>query len=63
MLLETRAPITSIAYDVGFQDLANFIRTFHRAVGCSPRAFRAGRGLGRAHTAILSKYREHATAN
>jgi AraC-like DNA-binding protein len=63
MLLETRAAITAIAYDVGFQDLANFIRTFHRAVGCSPRAFRAGRGLGRDHAAILSKYREHAACN
>jgi AraC-like DNA-binding protein len=63
MLLETQAPVTAIAYDVGFQDLANFIRTFHRAVGCSPRAFRAGRGLGRAHTAILAKYREHASTN
>lgn len=44
-LLESRTSITAIAYDVGFGDLANFIRSFHRAIGCSPRAFRAGRGV------------------
>jgi len=32
--------ITEIAYDVGFGDLSNFVRTFHRAAGVSPRAFR-----------------------
>ena len=37
--------ITEIAYDVGFNDLSNFVRTFHRAAGVSPRAFReAARG-------------------
>jgi AraC-like DNA-binding protein len=40
MLLDTRLPVTAIAYDVGFQDLSNFVRTFHRVVGCSPGAFR-----------------------
>ena len=31
--------------DVGFADLSNFVRTFHRAAGLSPRAFRrAARG-------------------
>ena len=39
------APITDIAYDVGFGDLSNFVRTFHRAAGVSPRHFReASRG-------------------
>ncbi len=33
--------ITDIAYDVGFADLSNFVRTFHRAAGVSPRSFRA----------------------
>lgn len=38
-------PITDIAFDVGFGDLSNFVRTFHRAAGVSPRAFRqAARG-------------------
>jgi AraC-like DNA-binding protein len=37
--------ITAIALDVGFNDLSNFVRTFHRAAGVSPRAFRrAARG-------------------
>jgi AraC family transcriptional regulator len=36
---DTRA-ITDIAFDVGFGDLSNFVRTFHRAAGVSPRAFR-----------------------
>ena len=41
---ENRA-ITDIAYDVGFGDLSNFVRTFHRAAGVSPRGFRkASRG-------------------
>jgi len=34
-------PITEIALAVGFADLSNFVRTFHRAAGRSPRAFRA----------------------
>jgi AraC family transcriptional regulator len=38
-------PITEIALDVGFADLSNFVRTFHRAGGVSPRSFRqAARG-------------------
>jgi AraC-like DNA-binding protein len=38
--------ITDVAYDVGFGDLSNFVRTFHRAAGVSPRRFRqASRGL------------------
>jgi AraC-like DNA-binding protein len=37
--------ITDIAYDVGFGDLSNFVRTFHRAAGVSPSRFRqASRG-------------------
>jgi AraC-like DNA-binding protein len=34
------SPITDIAYDVGFNDLSNFVRTFHRASGASPMRFR-----------------------
>jgi AraC-like DNA-binding protein len=38
--------ITDIAYDVGFGDLSNFVRTFHRAAGIPPRKFReASRGM------------------
>src|SRR6267378_1440268 len=37
--------ITDIALDVGFGDLSNFVRTFHRAAGVSPGSFRqAARG-------------------
>ena len=41
---ETRSG-TDIAFDVGFGDLSNIVRTFHRAAGVSPRRFReAARG-------------------
>src|SRR5262245_1832060 len=40
LLADHERPITEIAYDVGFGDLSNFIRTFHRAAGISPRGFR-----------------------
>jgi AraC-like DNA-binding protein len=45
-LLAADAPsITDVALDVGFADLSNFVRTFHRAAGVSPRCFRqAARG-------------------
>jgi len=35
-------PVTEIAYDVGFNDLSNFVRSFHRAAGVSPLKFRQG---------------------
>lgn len=38
---EADRPITEIALDVGFNDLSNFVRTFRRAAGVSPRRFRA----------------------
>ncbi len=38
-------PVTEVALDVGFADLSNFVRTFHRAAGVSPSGFRkAARG-------------------
>jgi AraC family transcriptional regulator len=40
MLADDTGSITDIAYDVGFGDLSNFVRTFHRAAGVSPRGFR-----------------------
>jgi AraC-like DNA-binding protein len=40
-LAQTQRPVTEIAFDVGFGDLSNFVRSFHRAAGVSPRAFRA----------------------
>jgi AraC family transcriptional regulator len=40
LLADDTRSITDIAYDVGFGDLSNFARTFHRAAGLSPRRFR-----------------------
>jgi AraC-like DNA-binding protein len=45
LLAEDGRSISDIAFDVGFGDLSNFVRTFHRAAGVSPRRFRrAARG-------------------
>jgi AraC family transcriptional regulator len=40
LLVDDSRSITEIAYEVGFGDLSNFVRTFHRAAGISPRGFR-----------------------
>jgi AraC-like DNA-binding protein len=40
LLVDDDKSITDIAYDVGFGDLSNFVRTFHRAAGVSPLKFR-----------------------
>jgi AraC family transcriptional regulator len=40
LLVDDRRSITDIAFDVGFGDLSNFVRSFHRAAGVSPRGFR-----------------------
>ena len=48
LLADDEKPVTDIAYDVGFGDLSNFVRTFHRAAGVSPGKFRqASRGSAR----------------
>jgi transcriptional regulator GlxA family with amidase domain len=45
LLADQTRSITDVAFDVGFGDLSNFVRTFHRAAGVSPRGFRqAARG-------------------
>lgn len=45
LLADEGRPITDVALDAGFADLSNFVRTFHRAAGASPRRFRqAARG-------------------
>jgi AraC family transcriptional regulator len=45
LLADGGCSITDIAFQVGFADLSNFVRTFHRAAGVSPRKFRqAARG-------------------
>jgi AraC-like DNA-binding protein len=60
MLVDGTKPVTEIALDVGFEDLSNFVRSFHRAAGQSPRRFRQGArasgGVGRRSlTAIIAK--------
>jgi AraC-like DNA-binding protein len=45
LLADRERRVTDVALDVGFGDLSNFVRTFHRAAGVSPRAFqRMARG-------------------
>jgi AraC-like DNA-binding protein len=39
-LATSRAPVTEIALDVGFDDLSNFIRTFRAEFGVSPGRYR-----------------------
>jgi AraC family transcriptional regulator len=43
LLADDARPITDVALEVGFADLSNFVRTFHRAAGVSPRTFRNAR--------------------
>jgi AraC-like DNA-binding protein len=46
LLADEARAVTDVAYEVGFGDLSNFVRTFHRAAGVSPRRFReASRGM------------------
>jgi AraC family transcriptional regulator len=40
LLAEGSRPVTDVAFDAGFADLSNFVRTFRRAAGLPPRAFR-----------------------
>jgi AraC-like DNA-binding protein len=50
MLTDDRRAVTDVALDCGFGDLSNFVRTFHRAAGVSPRRFRQA---ARRHPATL----------
>jgi AraC-like DNA-binding protein len=40
LLADDTRLISDIAYEIGFGDLSNFVRTFRRAAGVSPREFR-----------------------
>jgi AraC-like DNA-binding protein len=45
LLADEQRSVTEVALEAGFADLSNFVRTFHRAAGAAPRAFRrAARG-------------------
>jgi AraC-like DNA-binding protein len=45
-------PVTDVAFDCGFADLSNFVRSFHRAAGLPPRRFRQ---LARGDRALLQE--------
>jgi AraC family transcriptional regulator len=40
LLAESDREVTDVALEVGYADLSNFVRSFHRAAGVSPGAFR-----------------------
>ena len=40
LLAQGTLPVGAVAYDVGFGDLSNFVRTFRRTAGRAPRDFR-----------------------
>lgn len=44
LLRRSSAPISTIAFDAGFNDLSTFNRRFRRLMGSSPRAYRARGG-------------------
>jgi AraC-like DNA-binding protein len=56
LLCDEERSVTDVAYEVGFGDLSNFVRTFGRAAGVSPRGFRkAAKGRRRLVEARLSE--------
>jgi AraC-like DNA-binding protein len=60
-LAEDDRPVSDIALDVGFADLSNFVRTFRRAAGVSPRGFRqAARAADPDNRKILQDRLAHA---
>jgi AraC family transcriptional regulator len=59
LLRDTSLPVTDVAYESGWADLSNFVRTFRRDVGCTPGDFRRGgksllKGEGSANGAARS---------
>ena len=57
LLRETDRPVTDICFDVGFNSLGTFSRTFRAVVGESPSRYRArfaGRGVALAVPACLA---------
>jgi len=57
LLADHDRSVTDVAYDVGFGDLSNFVRTFHRAAGVSPLRFRqASRGVRKILQDRLSRH-------
>ena len=61
LLLETSAPITSIAFECGFADLSTFYRQFKSHMGVTPAAWRAGSGVSRAQDWGTQRHRQLST--
>ena len=53
-LLDPSERITEIAYDIGYQSLSQFNRSFHRIVGESPTQFRKRMGVGKSALALVA---------
>lgn len=51
LLRDSALPVTEVAYEAGWSDLSNFMRTFRRDVGCSPGQFRRHGAAALARTA------------
>ncbi|MEF2071678.1 helix-turn-helix domain-containing protein [Consotaella aegiceratis] len=49
LLAETKDPVTTICYDVGYDVLSTFNRNFLRFIGATPSEFRQRRSLGLGH--------------
>lgn len=45
-LVHVAAPVSRLAFELGFEDPAYFCRFFKRLTGLSPRAYRAAQGVG-----------------
>jgi AraC-like DNA-binding protein len=56
LLAEEKMPVTEVALDAGLTDLSNFVRTFGRVAGVSPKRFRqAARSSSRAERKIFQE--------
>jgi AraC family transcriptional regulator len=53
LLLNDRLSVTEVAFEVGFNDVSNFVRSFHRAAGVAPGVFRRA---ARADRNILQEF-------
>lgn len=60
LLVEPGMSVTDVALEVGFADLSNFVRTFHRAAGVSPGVFRK---MSKADRKIFQANKEAASYN
>ncbi|MFT5407438.1 MAG: AraC-like DNA-binding protein [Verrucomicrobiales bacterium] len=53
-LLDPAQRITEIAYEIGYQSLSQFNRSFHRIVGESPTQFRKRMGVGKVSRRLVA---------